>query len=95
MVFLLEIDRLWRFSVELDLQAPAICRDREIAIAEPPDQVEGLLRRLLVRQTQRVLRHALFDRRPHLRRRAEEAVRRHQPRETLMGTLEIVAVHKQ
>ncbi|HSD20763.1 MAG TPA: hypothetical protein VLC54_12035, partial [Anaeromyxobacter sp.] len=69
--------------------------DREIAVAEPAHQVERLLRRLLLREPQRVRLHAPLDRGAHLRRAAEEAVRRHQAAERLVRALEVVAVDEQ
>jgi len=48
-----------------------------------------------VRQPRRVRRHALLHRFSHLRCRAEEAVRRRQPTERLVRTLEVVAVDEE
>jgi hypothetical protein len=42
--------------------------DREIAIAQPADQVEGRPRGLLARKAQRVVRHGGLDRCTHLGR---------------------------
>jgi hypothetical protein len=66
--------------------------DLQVLVAQPPDDVEGLARLLLARQSQRVGFHVLLDRGPHLRRRPEEPVSRHQPRQPLMRPLEVVVL---
>jgi hypothetical protein len=50
-----------------NLQLRAARTDREVPIAEPADQVEGLTGRLLAREAQRVLLDRRFDRRAHRR----------------------------
>lgn len=70
-------------------------RDREVPVPQPAHQVERLLQRLLLREPQRVRLHAPLHRRPHLRRAAEEAVRRHQAREPLVRPLEVVPVDEE
>jgi hypothetical protein len=90
-----ELDRLWCLVAHLHAQALARRRDRQVAIAEPADQVEGLARLLLVREPHRVVRHVLLDRRPHPRRRPEEAVRGHEPLDALVRPLEVVGVDEQ
>ncbi|HTD57753.1 MAG TPA: hypothetical protein VK672_02560, partial [Solirubrobacteraceae bacterium] len=47
---------------------------------------------MLERQPQRVGLHVLLDRRSHVRRRLEEAVRGREPLDTLVRALEIVGV---
>jgi hypothetical protein len=89
-----QTDRLRLFVAHLHAQATAGRSDRQVLVAQTTDQVEGLSRRLLERQALRVLRDALLDRLPHLRRRPEEAVRWHQPLDALVRTLEVVRVHE-
>jgi hypothetical protein len=50
------------FITHPNLDRRAAGADRQIPIAEPPDQVERLARLLLARQTQSVLRHRRLDR---------------------------------
>jgi len=69
--------------------------DRQISISQSTDEVKGLLHGLLLRQAQRVGSHRRLDRRAHLRRRAEEAVRRRQALQPLVRALEVVVLHKQ
>jgi hypothetical protein len=77
------------------MQPTALCGDRQVAIAEPAHQVKRLLRRLLLCEPQRVLRHVLLDDRPHVRRCAEKPVRGHQPRQRLVRPLEVVPLHEE
>jgi hypothetical protein len=69
--------------------------NREVPIAQPSDEVERLLRRLLLREPERVRLHASLDRGAHLRRAPEEAVRRDEPAERLVRPLEVVAVDEE
>jgi hypothetical protein len=94
-LLLAKIDRFGLLVAELHLQASSRRRDAHVAVAETPDQVKGLSRRLLVRQPKRVLGDPALDRFTHLRRRAKESVRRHQSRQRLVRSLEIVRLHKQ
>jgi hypothetical protein len=89
-----QLDRLLHLS-HLHLQPPAARRNRQILIPQTPHQVEGLVGRLLQRQPLRVRRHRLLHRRPHLRRRSEEAVRRRHAFDALVRPLEIVPVDEQ
>jgi hypothetical protein len=75
----------------------AACRriDREIPVAQAPDQVEGLARRLLARKPQGVLRHRRLYRLPHLRSRAEEAIRGREALQRLVRPLEVVVLHEE
>jgi hypothetical protein len=79
-------------SSELHLQRVALRRDGYVAIAQAADEIKRLARRLLSRQTHLVVRHALLDRRAHVRSRAEESVRRYEPVERLVRALEVVRV---
>jgi len=69
--------------------------DRQIAIAEPADDVARQLRRLLPRQAQGVGRDRRLDRRAHRRRRPEVPICRHQPIECLVRALEVVVLDEQ
>jgi hypothetical protein len=73
-------------------QPLALRGDREVLVAQPTHQVEGLLGRLLLRASKRVGLDALLDRRPHLRRRAEVAIGGDQPVQGLVGSLEVIAL---
>jgi len=64
-------------------------------VAEPAHEVEGFARRLLVRESRRVLGDVRLHRFPHLRRRAEESVGWHEPGEPLVRPLEVVAVDEE
>jgi len=92
---LVELDGLCRFVAQLHREAASLSRDRQIAIAQPPHQIKRLPYRLLVRQPFRVLGHVLLDRCSHLRRRAEESIRRHQPAQRLVRPLEVVRVDEE
>jgi hypothetical protein len=50
---------------------------------------------LLVRKPHRVALHAAFDRFAHLRRCAEEAIRRHETLQRLVRSLEVVCLHEE
>jgi hypothetical protein len=70
-------------------------RYRQVPVAQSPHQVKGLPRRPLMGQGQGVLRHRSLDRLPHLRRRAEESVRRHQAPDPLMRAAKVVCLHEE
>jgi hypothetical protein len=89
------LDHLRLAVAHLHPHTAARRRDRQLLIAELAHDVERLLRRPLMRETQRVRRDVLLDRRSHLRRRLEEAIRRHHAIEPLMRPLEIVSLHEQ
>jgi hypothetical protein len=75
------------------LQIAARRRDRQVAVAESAHQVKRLARRLLVRETRRVVCHRALHRRSHVWCRAEEAVCRHQPLDPLVRPLKVVCLH--
>ena len=79
-------------SPELHLQRVTLRRDGHVAIAEAADEIKRFARRLLARQTHLVVTHALLDRCTHVRRSAEESVRRHETFERLVRALEVVRV---
>jgi len=91
----LHLDHFRLVVADLDTHAAARCCDRQLLFAELADQVERLLRRSLMRKPQRVRRDVLLDRSPHLWRRREEAIRRHQAVERLMRTMEVVRLHEE
>jgi hypothetical protein len=64
-------------------------------IAEATDQIEWLLRRLLLRHPQCVALHLRFDRRAHVRCRAKVSIRGHCTLDALMGTLEVVVLDEE
>lgn len=68
--------------------------DGKIALAEPPNQVERGLRRLLAREPQGVRLHGRFDRGTHLGRGAKESVRRSESAKRLVRTLEVVVLQE-
>jgi len=78
-----------------NLQGRAACADGEVLVPKPPHKVEGLSRRLLARKPKGVLGHRRFDRRSHLRRRAEEPVGGRKPLQGLVRTLEVVVLNKE
>ena len=79
-----------RAVTDVDLQPLITGADREPLIAELPDDVEWLARRLLQRESQLVRRHGALDLHAHVRRRLEETIRRDEPVERLMRPLEVV-----
>lgn len=83
------------FVADADLQSAPFGGDGEVAVAEAADEVEGLARRLLVREPRRVGLDVFLDGGAHVRRGAEEAVRRHEPTERLVRALEVVAVDEE
>jgi len=94
-ILLRQSNRLGLLIPHLHAQTAPLRRDAQLAVAETAHQIEGLSRRLFVRQTRRVRAHALLDRRAHLISRAEEAVSRHEPAEALMWPLKVVAVDEE
>jgi hypothetical protein len=92
-VLLRQFDLLRRLVTHPHFETAPRGRDRQVAIAEASDQVEGLSRRLLECEAHRVVRDVALDRRAHVRRRAEESVRGHQAVQRLMRSLEVVCVH--
>jgi hypothetical protein len=69
--------------------------DRELPIAQAPDEVEGRAHRLLARQAQRVLGDGRLDRRAHRGGRAEEPIGGRCPLEPLVRALEVVVLHEE
>ena len=79
----------------LHAQPPAVRGDRHALISQLARQVERLSQRLLQRELHRVHLDGLLNGCSHLRRRPEEAVRRHQPLNSLVRPAEVVAVDEQ
>jgi hypothetical protein len=69
--------------------------DGEVPLSEAAHQVEGLPPRLLLGQGQGVLGHALFDHRPHVRRRPEETIRGYGRLDALVRTAEVVGLDEE
>jgi hypothetical protein len=90
-----QIDGLGLLVAQLHAQAALGGGNRQLAVAEPADQIEWLARRLLVGEPRGVVGNALLDRRAHLGCRLEEAVGGHEPSERLVGALEIVGVDEE
>lgn len=74
----------------MDLEPGRASGDRQALIAELPDDVERLARRLLQRDSQLILRNCALDFGAHVRRGFEEAIRRHEAVERLVRALEVV-----
>jgi hypothetical protein len=68
--------------------------DRQLPIAELTCDVERLARRLLARQTQRILGHLRLDARAHHGARPEEPVGRRESLKRLMRPLKVVVLDK-
>jgi hypothetical protein len=95
LVLLRELDGLRRLVTHLHAEPTLVRRDREVAIAELADEVEGFAGRPLVRHPHRVVRHALLDHRTHLRCGPEEAVGRDQTLDPLMRTVKVVPIDEE
>ena len=91
-VLLRQSDRLGFVIADLHPQTGPLGRDAQRAVAELARQIERLPRRLLERLCHRVVGDRVLDRRLHVLRRPEVAVRRHQPLDALVRTVEVVGV---
>jgi hypothetical protein len=91
---LVERDRLL-LAADLHAQPLGARRDRQVAIAQPTDQVERFQWWLLLREPHRVRLHAPLHCRPDLRRAPEEAVGRDESFERLVRPLEVVAIDEE
>lgn len=78
-----------------DLKPRAGRCDAQVPVAETPDQVEGLSRRLLLGQPHGVVGDVLLDGLPDLGRRSEVAIGGNQPIEGLVWALKIVTVDEE
>ena len=90
-----QLDRPRSLLAHLHPQAFARRRDRQVAVAEPADEVEGLAGLAVLRHPHGVVGDVALDRLSHVRCRAEEAVRRHEPPERLVRSLEVVRVDEE
>lgn len=90
-----ELDAGGLLVADANLQPAPFRGDGQVAVTKATHEVEGLPRRLLVREPHRVRGDALLDGRAHVRRRAEEPVRRHEPAERLVRALEVVRVDEE
>lgn len=79
-----------RGVADVDLQPLLAGGDRQPLITELTDDVKRLAWRLLEREPQLVRRDSSLDLRAHVRRRFEEAIRRHETVERLVRPLEVV-----
>lgn len=79
----------------LHAQRTVRCRDAEVLITEAPDEIERFLRRLLLRDPQRIRGDLRLDGSAHVRRRAEEAIRGHESLDALVRALEVVVLDVQ
>lgn len=70
-------------------------RDAQVPVAQSAHEIKRLLRRPLVREPHRVRGDALLDALAHVRRRAKEAIRRHQALDALVRALEVVRVDEE
>jgi hypothetical protein len=77
------------------LERGSACVDGEVAVTEAPHEVKGLTRGLLLGQAKGVGRYRRLDRRPDLRRRAEEAIRGRQALDRLVRALEVVVLNEE
>jgi len=91
-LLLLQRDGLRCFLAKLHPHSVAGRRDGHVPVAQLAHDVERLLRRLLLREAQRIRLHLRFHCRAHLRRCPEKPVRRRQPFQRLVRPLEVVAV---
>jgi hypothetical protein len=80
---------------ELHADATVGGRDAQVLVAETTDQVEGLVRWLLLRQPQRIALDVALDGFTHLRCGVEEPVGWNQSANALVWPLEIVCLHVQ
>lgn len=78
----------------MHLEAGLAGGDGQALIAELPDDVEGLARWLLERESHLVLRDLALDDLPHVRGGAEVAVGGHGAIERLVRTTEVVVIHE-
>jgi len=90
-----QVDHLRRLVSDLHSQPAADGGDRQVAVTEATDHVKRFARRLLHRQPRRVPLYALLDCRADLWRRSKETVRRHQPADALVRSLEVVCVDEE
>ena len=84
-----------RGIADLDVKCAAGRRDAEVLVAEATDEIERLLRRLLLREPKCVGLHLRFNGRTDVRRRAKESVGRHRAVDALVRALEVVVLHEE
>jgi hypothetical protein len=92
---LADANRFGLFFAHAHAHAALRRRDAELAVAELPDQIEGLVWWLFACEPQRVGLDGLLHRFAHLRRGPEESVRRHEPRQRLVRPVEVVVVDEE
>jgi hypothetical protein len=84
-----------RRIAHLHAERSAGSRDAEVLIADAADQVERLLRRLLLCEAKRVGLDLGLDRRSHVRSRAEVPICRYQTIDALVRSLKVVVLDEQ
>lgn len=84
-----------RCLADLDAQCATRRRDAQVLISESADEIERLLRLLLLRETQRVRLDLRFHRGAHLWRCTEKPVGGDRTVDTLMRPLEVVVLDEQ
>lgn len=80
---------------DADVEPAAFGGDGEVTVAEATDEVEGLARRLLTSEAQRIGLDVFLDGGSHVRGGAEEAVGGDEPIERLVRALEVVGVDEE
>jgi hypothetical protein len=83
------------FVADHDVQSGSLRRNREIPVAQLPDEIEGFSRWLFVRETHRVFLNCLLYGRANVRRGLEEAVRGNKPAQRLVRPLKVVGLNEQ
>ena len=89
------MNRLRLLPTHLHAQPTARRADRKVPVPQSPHQVEGLARRLLQRQTLRVVSDCALDSLADVLGSAKITVRRHQARQCLVRPLEVVPVDEE
>jgi hypothetical protein len=90
-LLLVDLNRLRRIAELHAERTPSSC-DADVLIAEATNEVERLLRGLLLRESKRVGFDLRFDGRTHLRRRSKESIRRHGAIDALVRPLKVVVL---
>lgn len=80
---------------DADRQTRARGSNRKVAVAEAANEIKRFSRRLLVRESHRVVGNTKLDRGAYLRRRAKESVCGHKPIQRLVRSLEVVAMDEE
>lgn len=92
MVLLLADRNRLRGVADLNPQRAAGCGDTEVLIAEPADEIERFVWRLLLCEPQRVRGDLRLDCGTHVSSGAEEAISGHEPVDALVRSLKVVVL---